>query len=184
MSKNKQMERSINKVTSKVPTISENNQKKINDYYFRTTESLRKNVELVPKSSHDLFQNIKNEKETDDGDKGEKEADSNRVNKMVTKSNTNSTTKLEEQAGASGKSKVTKKCLIFEKLIKENISQETVQRVTKATNEVKKGLGQDPEDQDQLLYEGKCSHHTEVPETQHQHAGHVPSSHQEDQVLE
>ena len=80
---------------------------------------------------------------------------------MATESNTNSTTKLEEQAGVSGKSKVTKKCLIFEKLIKENISQAPVQRVTKTTNEVKKGL-----------------------ETQHQHAGHVPSSHQEDQVLE
>ena len=103
---------------------------------------------------------------------------------MATESNTNSTTKVEEQAGASGKSKVTKKCLIFEKLIKENISQEPVQRVTKATNEVKKGLGQDPYDQEQLLYEGKYSHHTEVPETQHQHAGHVPPSHQEDQVLE
>ena len=121
------MGRSIKKVTSKVPTISGNIQKKINEYYFITTDSLRKNAKLVPKTSRDLFQNDKNEKEIDDGDKGEKEADSNRVDKMVTESNTNSTTKLEEQAGASGKSKVTKKCLIFEKLTNENISQAPVQ---------------------------------------------------------
>ena len=77
-----------------MPTISENIQKKINEYYFITTDSLRKNAKLVPKTSRDLFQNDKNEKEIDDGDKGEKEADSNRVDKMVTESITNSTTKL------------------------------------------------------------------------------------------
>ena len=53
-------------------------------------------MELVLKSSSDLFQNIKNEKAIDDVNEGEKEADSNRVNKMATESNMNSTTELEE----------------------------------------------------------------------------------------
>ena len=128
-----------------------------------------------------------------------KKADSNRDNKLATESIMNSTPELEEQVGASGKNKVTKKCLIFEKLIKENISQEPLKRINKATLEVKnatlreqdcqggprepqagdlqpheQGLGQDPDDQEQLLHEGKGSIQTEVPETQHQRAGHVP----------
>ena len=53
-------------------TISENIQKRIDEYYFRITVSQRKNVGLVPKSSHDLFQNNKNEKAIDDGNEGEK----------------------------------------------------------------------------------------------------------------
>ena len=97
------MKQSIKKVTSKVPTITENIQKKINKYYFRTTESLRKNVELVPKSSLDLFQNNKTERAIDDVKADEKEVDSNGDNKMATESNMNSTTELEEQVGASGK---------------------------------------------------------------------------------
>ena len=36
------------------------------------------------------------------------------------------------------KNKVTEKCFIFEKLIKENDSQELVKRINKATHEVKK----------------------------------------------
>ena len=44
----------------------------------------------------------------------------------------------EEHVGASEKNKVTEKCLIFEKLIKENDSQELVKRINKATHEVKK----------------------------------------------
>ena len=72
-------------------------------------------MEPVPKSSRDLFQNNKTERAIVDGNEDEKEADSNRDNKMATESNMNSTTELEEQVGASGKNKVTKKCLIFEK---------------------------------------------------------------------
>ena len=84
-------------MTGSIVHDSENIQKRINEYYFRTTESQRKNVELVQKSSHDLFQNNENE--------GEKEADSNGVNKIATEFNMNSTTELEEQVGASGKAR-------------------------------------------------------------------------------
>ena len=60
------MGRSIKQITSKVSTISENIQKRINEYYFRTTTSQSKNVEPVPKSSQDLFQNNKTERAIDD----------------------------------------------------------------------------------------------------------------------
>ena len=99
--------------------------------------SQKTNVILVPKSSQDLFQNNKTERAIDDDNAVVKEVDSNGDNEMATESNMNPTTKVEEQVGASGKNKVTKKCLIFEKLIIENISQEPVQRITKATHEVK-----------------------------------------------
>ena len=42
------------------------------------------------------------------------------------------------QVDASEKNKVTEKCLIFEKLIKENDSHELVKRINKATHEVKR----------------------------------------------
>ena len=119
-------------------TISENTQKRIKDYYFRTTTSQSKNVEPVLKSSWDLFQNNKTERAKDDGNADEKEVDYNGDNKMATESNMSPTTEVEEQVGASEKNKVTEKCLIFEKLIKENDSQELVKRIPEATHEVKK----------------------------------------------
>ena len=82
---------------------------------------------------------------------------------MDTESNMKSTTELKEQVGASGEKNTNKIFLIFEKLIKENTSQEPVQMITKATHE--QGHGQDPDDQEQLLHEGKCTHQTDVPET-------------------
>ena len=83
--------------------ISENNQKRIKYYYFRTTTSQSKNVEPVLKSSWDLFQNSKTERAKDDGNADEKEVDYNGDNKMATESNMSPTIEVEEQVGASEK---------------------------------------------------------------------------------
>ena len=57
---------------------------------------------------------------------------------MAIESNMSPTIEVEEQVGASENNKVTEKCLIFEKLLKENDSQELVKKINKATHEVKK----------------------------------------------
>ena len=60
----------------------------------------------------------------DDGTANEKEDDSIRDTKMVIESNVSPTMEVKEQEGVSEENKVLKKCLIFEKIIKESDYQE------------------------------------------------------------
>ena len=80
------MGRSSKQITIQGSTISENTQKRIKDYNFRTTTSQSKNVEPVLKS-WDLFQKNKAKRAKDDGNAYEKEDDCLRENNMAIESN-------------------------------------------------------------------------------------------------